>query len=66
MKFITLLRLYSIQVFAILAAINTFVASRADVPWWFVLAINVVGVLVGMVAREVPQPVVVAKLKSLQ
>lgn len=63
-QLVALIQLYSVQVLAILATINTFIASRDDVPWWFVLAINVVGVVVGLLVRQVPQPVVAAKLKA--
>lgn len=65
-KLVTMLQLYSVQVLAILAAINTTIAASLDVPWWVVLIVNVVGVVVGMIAREVPQPVVAAKLAALR
>ena len=63
-QLIALVQLYSVQVLAVLATINTFIASRDDIPWWFVLGINVVGVVVGIIVRQVPQPKVAAKLKA--
>lgn len=62
-KIIALIQLYSVQVLMILGAINTFMAST-DVPWWFALAVNIVGIIVGMIARDIPQPEVAAKLRS--
>lgn len=66
MKIIALIQLYSVQIALLLGAINTFIASRPDVPWWFVLAVNLVGVTVGMIVRDIPQPVVAAKLQALR
>lgn len=65
-KLVVLIQLYSVQVLAVLAAANAFVSSRPDVPWWMVLLLNVVGVLVGMVVRDIPQPQVAAKLAALR
>lgn len=65
-KFAALIRLYSVQVLAILAAINTAVATQPGVPWYVVLGINVIGVIAGMIARAAPQPVVSAKLHALR
>ena len=65
-KFITLMRLYSVQVLAILAAINTAIATQPQVPWWVTLGVNVLGLVVGMIVRDIPQPAVAMKLQALR
>lgn len=62
-KLIALIQLYSVQVLAILATINTALAQQ-EVPWWITLIVNIVGVIVGMIVRDIPQPEVAAKLRA--
>lgn len=62
-KLIALIQLYSVQVLAILATINTALAQQ-EVPWWITLIVNIIGVIVGMIVRDIPQPEVAAKLRT--
>lgn len=62
-KLIALIQLYSVQVLAILATINTTLAQQ-EVPWWITLIVNIIGVIVGMIVRDIPQPKVAAKLRA--
>jgi len=62
-KLIALIQLYSVQVLAILATINTALAQQ-EVPWWITLIVNIIGVIVGMIVRDIPQPEVAAKLRA--
>lgn len=62
-KLIALIQLYSVQVLTILATINTALAQQ-EVPWWITLIVNIIGVIVGMIVRDIPQPEVAAKLRA--
>lgn len=64
-KLITLMKLYSNQVIAILSLINAALAQQ-EAHWLIVLAVNILGVIVHAILREVPQPEVAAKLASLR
>ena len=64
-KIIVLIQLYSVQVLAILAAINTALAQQ-EVPWWITLIVNIIGVIIGMIVRDIPQPEVAAKLRAIK
>lgn len=62
---ITLMRLYSNTVTAILVAINTALAQQ-EVSWLVVLLVNIAGLVIHAILREVPQPAVKAKLETLR
>lgn len=62
-KLIALIQLYSVQVLAILGAVNTALAQQ-QVPWWVTLIVNVIGLIVGAIVRDIPQPTVMAKLQA--
>lgn len=64
-KIIALIQLYSVQVLALLATINTILAEQ-QLPWWVTLIVNVIGLIVGMIVRDIPQPAVAAKLARLR
>lgn len=64
-KIIALIQLYSVQVLAILAALNTALAQQ-EVPWWVTLIVNIIGLIVGVIVRDIPQPAVAAKLARLR
>lgn len=62
-KLIALIQLYSVQVLGVLATLNTILAQQ-EVPWWITLIVNVIGLVVGTIVRDIPQPKVAAKLQA--
>lgn len=64
MNFFTMFKLYSVQIVAVLAAINTAIAVRPDTPWWVYLVINLLGLAAHHYARAKPQPAVTAQLQA--
>lgn len=64
-RIITLMKLYSTQVITILGLINAALAQQ-EAHWLIVLIVNIIGVVVHAILREVPQPEVAAKLAALR
>lgn len=60
-KIIALIQLYSVQVLLIMGIINSAIAAN-DVPWWVTLTVNILGAVIGMIVRDIPQPKVALKL----
>lgn len=65
-RILTLLRLYSVRVVAVLAVVNSALAVIPDVPGWLMITVNVVGAIAHAIVREVPQPEVTAKLQKMR
>ncbi len=64
-QFLTLLKLYSVQLVLALASLNTVIAVF-DAPVWLVAVVNICGYIAHNYLRAVPQPAVAAKLHALR
>lgn len=64
-KILIVMRMYSSVVVMIMAAINAALAQQ-EVHWLVPLAVNIVGIIVHAIVREVPQPAVTAALAKLR
>lgn len=65
-ELIAMFKLYSVQMIALLAVINSALAGVDNVPAWLVISINVLGAVAGYFARKAPQPEVAAELKAIK
>lgn len=64
-EFLTMLKLYSVQVVLALAGLNSVIALF-DAPAWLVIVVNVCGYIAHNYLRAKPQPAVTAELKSIR